>query len=300
MFKFPSPYKNLMKNIVEYILFVSLGKFICLFTLSFARRFSVILAYLFYYVIPIRKETVYDNLKKAFPEYDQRQVKTIAFKCYRSFLIALIEIFYMQKMNRDEIINAVQISNADIILEKYKQNKGVILLSAHFGNWEYIAASVSARVNVTLHVVVKNLRNPYVNKWINKVRTRWNNKIVPLGISIREVYKELMNKNLIAMVADQRGPSDGIRVNFFGINTAVHAGPAVLALKTGAPVIYGIAVRQPDYSYKVVLEEISTENLPNDEEAKIIEVSQRHTSYLEKYIRQYPEQWFWMHKRWKY
>jgi KDO2-lipid IV(A) lauroyltransferase len=179
-------------------------------------------------------------------------------------------------------------------------NKGVILLSAHFGNWEYVAASASLQVDLPFHVVVKPQRNPYVTNWLNKMRTKWNNKVISLGISIREIYKNLKEKNLIAMVADQRGPYEGIRVNFFGIKTAVYSGTAALALKTKAPIIYGITVRQPDYSYNVVLEEISMENLPENEEDRIIELSQRHTSYLEKFIRQYPEQWLWMHKRWKY
>ena len=203
-------------------------------------------------------------------------------------------------LSKEEIINILPITNADLISKKYSEGKGVILLSAHFGNWEYIAASVSARINIPFHVVVKQQRNPYVDSWMNKARTRWINDIIPLGISIRQIYKELKNKNILAMVADQRGPQEGIRVNFFGISTAVFSGPALLAVKTGAPLIYGLTIRQQDYSYKVILEEIDLSNLPENEEEKIIEISQRHTSFLEKYIRQYPEQWLWMHKRWKY
>ena len=132
------------------------------------------------------------------------------------------------------------------------------------------------------------------------MRMKWNNKIISLGISIRNIYKELKNKNLVAMVADQRGPSEGLRVKFFGIDTAMYSGPAILAIKTGAPLIYGLTIRQPDFSYKVVLEEISLNNLPDDEEEKVREISQRLASFLEKYIKLYPEQWLWMHKIWKY
>jgi KDO2-lipid IV(A) lauroyltransferase len=130
------------------------------------------------------------------------------------------------------------------------------------------------------------------------MRVKWGNKIVPLGISIRQVYKELKEKRIVAMVADQRGPSDGIRINFMGRKASVFAGPALLALKTSAPIMFGVTIRQPDFSYKLVIEVISTSDLP--EEEKIAELSQRHASVLEKYIRQFPEQWFWMHKRWKY
>ncbi len=289
-----------MQNILEYILFLLFSYLFRFCGLKFSRKFSAPLACLFFYLIPIRKEVVFTNLQKAFPELDRNKIKKIAFSCYKNFLISFVEIMCMPIMSREDIINILPIINADLIKTKYEIGNGVILLSAHFGNWELIATSVSTRINIPFHVVVKSQRNPFVNNWLNKMRTKWINKVVPLGISIRQVYKELKNKNIIAMVADQRGPSKGMRVKFFNIDTPAYSGPAMLAAKTGAPIIYGLTIRQPDYSYKVVLEEIDLRNLPENEEEKIVEISQRHTTFLEKYIRKNPEQWFWMHKIWKY
>ena len=260
----------------------------------------MVLAFAFFYFIPIRKQVVFENLRKAFPEFEEERIKKVAFSCYRNIIISFFEILYMQKMSRSEIINMLNVDNADLIIKNYQYGKGVILLSAHFGNWELIATSVSARVNIPFHVVVKHQSNPYVDRKINSIRVKWGNKIVSLGISIRNIYKELKNKNLVAMVADQRGPADGLRIKFFGKDTAVYTGPAILAIKTGAPLIYGITIRQPDYSYKVVLEKINVEDLPDDEEEKVKEICQRLAFFLEKYVRQYPEQWLWMHKIWKY
>lgn len=289
-----------MQNSIEFILFLAFSYVFRFFGLNLARRFSLPLTVLIFYLIPIRKDVVTENLVKAFPGLGKNEINKIAFNVYRNFIISLIEIMCMPALNKNEITNLLPVSNADLITSDYNKGKGVILLSAHFGNWELIAASVGARVDIPFHVVVKPQRNPFVNDWMNKVRTRWTNKVIPLGVTIRQVYKELKEKNIVAMVADQRGPYEGIRVKFFGINTAVYSGPAVLALKTGAPVIYGLTLRQPDYSYKVVLEELDMSDLPEKEEDKILEISQRHTSFLEKYIRLYPEQWLWMHKRWKY
>ena len=209
-----------MKNILEFILFLLLSYIIRLGGLNLSRKISSLLAVFFFYVVPIRKKVVFDNLRKAFPELEKKKLKEISFRCYKSFLISLVEIMYMPVMNRNDIIDILNVDSADIIIDNYKQNKGVILLSAHFGNWEFIAASVSARINIPFHVVVKQQRNPYVDRWINSMRMKWNNKIISLGISIRNIYKELKNKNLVAMVADQRGPSEGLRVKFFGIDTA--------------------------------------------------------------------------------
>jgi KDO2-lipid IV(A) lauroyltransferase len=290
----------MMKNKFEYILFLLLAFCVKTLGINLSRRFSILIAILFYYLIPIRKKTVIDNITLAFPEYSKKKVKKLSFRCYRSFAITLVELLYMPNMTREEIINSVICTNPDSILKGYEKNNGVILLSAHFGNWEYIAASVAAQINIPFVIVTKPQRNPYVTEWLEKIRTRWENKVVSLGLSIRQIYKELKEKNVVAMVADQRGPAEGIRVNFFGRKVSVYPGPALLSLKTNAPILYGIAVRQPDYSYRTTLVEISKENLPENEEEKIIEISQRHTSYLEGIMRQYPEQWFWMHKRWKY
>jgi KDO2-lipid IV(A) lauroyltransferase len=187
-----------------------------------------------------------------------------------------------------------------LIIEKYKEGNGVILLSSHFGNWEYIATSVALQAEISLSVVVKPLRNPFVYEWMNKARTKFINEVVPLGISIRKTYQTLKEKKIVAMVADQRGPREGVKVKFFNKDVSVYTGPAALALKTKAPILYGISVRQKNYKYKTELVEISTDNLPYDDEEKIIELSQRHTAYLEKVIRENPEQWLWMHDRWKY
>ena len=289
-----------MKNIFEYILFLSCSKFFQLLGLNLSRRFSFLIAVLFYYIIPIRKKTVLENLHNAFPDYDEKKLKSIAFGSYKSFAIALAEILYIPAMSKEDIKKQVDCINVELIREKYEENNGVILLSAHFGNWEFMATSIGVQLNIPLSVVIKPQRNPYVTNWMNNARTKWNNEIVPLGISIRQTYQTLKDKKIVAMVADQRGPEESIKINFFGRDLTVLTGPAILALKTGAPVLYGISVRQDDYSYKTVFAEISKEYLPDSNEEKIKELSQRHMSYLEGIIKKYPEQWLWMHKRWKH
>lgn len=289
-----------MKNKIEYFFFLFFGLIFSALGLNLSRKTAGFLTFIVYYFIPIRKKVVIDNLTHAFPEYDREKINKIAFECYRSFLITVIELLLMKKMSREEIENQVTAPNRELITLKFREGKGVIMLSAHLGNWEFLAASVAAQVNLPHYIVVKSQRNPYVNNWINETRTKWTNFVIPLGVSIRQVYQELKNKNIIAMVADQRGPAEGIKLDFFGRKTSVYTGPAILSLKTGAPLIYGIAVRQPDYSYQTELIEINLENLPEGEDEKITEITRRQIEYLESMIRLYPEQWLWMHKRWKH
>jgi KDO2-lipid IV(A) lauroyltransferase len=289
-----------LQNIIEYIFFILFSFLVRVAGLNLSRKGSVILALVFFYLIPIRKKTVIENLSFSFPDFSRKEIRKIAFNCYKSFAITLVELLAIPWLSKNEMEQMIQCENANFIREKYNEGKGVVLLSAHFGNWEYIALSVSLQIGIPFHVVVKPQRNPYVTKWLENARTKWINKIIPSGISIRQVYKELLNKNIVAMVADQRGPADGPRLDFMGRKALFFTGPAALAVKTGAPVLISIPVRQKDYSYKATLAEISKKDLPEEEEGKVREITIRLKEYLEGFIRKNPEQWFWMHKRWKY
>lgn len=289
-----------MKNRIEYILFLGLSCICRLIGLKNSQKAAKILAVLFYNFIPIRKAVVFDNLINAFPEKSKKEINKIAFGTYHSFFITLVEILYLPWIKEEQLNKCVKFYNLDILNKRYSENNGLIVLSAHFGNWEYCAIAGGLQTNKKFSVIVKPQRNSLVNDWMNKVRTRWNNEVVPLGASIRNVYSVLMKKGIVAMVADQRGPEESIKLDFFERKTSVYTGPAVLSLKMNSPIIYGIAVRQPDFTYKIVLEEINRENLPANNEESIQELSKRMLVYLEKYIREYPEQWFWMHKRWKH
>lgn len=291
-----------MKNYIEYVLFLVLAFIVRTLGLKISRRLSIIIAFVFYYIIPIRKKVTLNNLRKAFPEYTDDKIKKIAFASYKNFSIILVEILFIPSLTQEQMEKSVYSENDQIRLVRkvYERNNGLIVLSGHFGNWEYIALSGSLQNKLPFHVVVKPQRNHFVDNYLNRQRTRWINKVVPLGTSIRKVYTVLKEKNVVAMVADQRGPADGLRVKFFDQPTAVYPGPALLAIKTKAPMIYGLTVRQKDYSYKAYLTEISMENLPDEEENKVKEISQRHMAYLESFVRKYPEQWLWMHNIWKY
>lgn len=289
-----------MKNRLEYILFISFSYLFKITGLKLARRFAYILALIFFYLLPIRKKTVFENLTIAFPELSQNEKTKIAFKSYLSFAISIVEILYLPWMKESEMRNAVETENLELITEKNNLGNGVILLSAHFGNWEYIAASTSLKLNKKFFIIVKNQRNKFVNDWMNRMRTRWLNEVVTLGVSVRNIYAVLKNNGIAAMVADQRGPEEGLKLEFFGKKTSVYTGPAVLSLKTGAPIIFGIPIRQKDFTYKATLIELDQTNLPDDFDEKVKIVTERMIRYLEKIISQYPEQWLWMHRRWKH
>lgn len=288
------------KNRFEYFLFTSFVRIFNIAGVKRARYAAHLLAFLFYYIIPVRKSTVIGNLKLAFPELSSDEAKRLTYKSYYSFAVTIVEIMCIPYMRVSELKSMVSCPGLHLIRQKYDENKGAILLTAHFGNWELGAVSVGAQLGIPLYVAAKPQRNGLVGNWLNMMREKFGNKVVMLGMSFRNIFKELKNHHIIGLVGDQRGDPDGPRVTFMGISSAVYPGTAVLAIRTGAPVIVCIVARQADYSYTAFVEIIETAELEGTEEEKIIEINQRYSSILEAYIRKYPEQWLWMHKRWKY
>lgn len=291
-----------MKNRIEYFFFYSFSRLFCTLGISKARKISGFLAFFFFYIIPIRRDVVISNLKSAFPDFSVSEIKEIAYRSYKNFAITLIEILCIPSLSKQEMISLVKLSDGSVELIKNlaNQNKGLLICTAHFSNWEFAAISTSLQVNEPFYVIAKSQRNDLVDKWMNNAREKWLNKVVQLGISIRNVYAELKKGHMIGIVCDQRGPADGIRVNFFNRATSLFSGAGVLHSKLNSPLVIGIPVRQKDFTYSLEVIEIKTENMSKDSNQRVIEVLQEYASILERYIMKNPEQWLWMHKIWKY
>lgn len=288
------------KNKIEYFLFRSIGTLLTIWGIGSAKNTAKILAVFLFYVVPIRKKTVLGNLAKAFPQKSEKELKQLAYKNYYSFCITLIEIMCVPKLTRDKLHAIVKCTKLDFIKERYELNKGVIVCTAHFGNWELGALSVSSQLGIPFTVLAKPQRNKKVAGWLTKMREKFGSREVMLGASVRELYKGILEKGIVGIVGDQRGPKEGRRIKYFGIDTPVYHGISSIALKTGAPIITVMIVRNDNYTYDAVVEEVNVNNLPEDKEEQIYEVSQRYMDILEKHVSANPEQWFWMHKIWKY
>jgi len=106
-----------------------------------------LIAFFFYYILPIRKDVVFDNLKHAFPDFSEDRIKEIAYGSYKSFCLTLAEILYMPWLDEDQLKQIMICEKRDLIVKRFDEGNGVILLSAHLGNWEYLATSVAAQIN---------------------------------------------------------------------------------------------------------------------------------------------------------
>lgn len=288
------------KNKIEYFFFRLFNKILRFIGLQKARKLAKFLGTFLYYFIPIRKKTVISNLKIAFPEKSLKEIKKIAKKNFQNIFITFVELMLIPFLKLDEIKSQVWVDNLDLISNKIKNGKGLIILTGHFGNWEILISSIVAYINANYHVLVKPQRNQYITEWLKRTRSIGNTNVIPVGVSVKEIIKALKSGEVVLIAGDQRGPIDGARFNFFNHQTALYTGTASIALKTNCNIILVACVRQPDYKYIIHVEELNFENLPDEIEKRPIELTQRYISFLEKYIRLNPEQYFWMHKIWKY
>lgn len=288
-----------MRQYLEYFLILLLKSFITIFPLNKARKIALKLSDLAYFLLFKRRNIAIENLTNAFPEKDFAEIKSIAKQVFQNIGITFIELFYFPKLDNTIIHHQVKYKNLNLMLEKCEKNKGLIMLSGHYGNWELLAFSTGYISGYPLTIIVKTQSNKLVDKLINEYRTLLGNKIVPMQNAVREIFKTLDRGGVVAMLADQSAPKESVFVKFFNREVATFQGPAVFALKTKTPVLMGFIIRKEDFSYEVILEEIKTDDLNEFNEENIRILTQRHTALLEEYIRRYPHLWMWTHRRWK-
>ncbi len=289
-----------MGHFFEYLFFESAVSVLRLFPLRIVQRVGAAVGEFVGMALGYRRAVTMDNLRNAFPEHDDATLRTIMRGAFRNVGIALFEFAYFPQLNAAAINELVQIGNSELVQEVFARGKGIILLTAHFGNWELLAQSVPARTGIPVYVIVKNQSNRRVNKRINEWRTMLGNIAVPMESSVRELLKALRDKKAVGMVGDQTAAKESDSVPFFGREVPTFEGPAMFSLKTRAPLLVGFAVRQSDGTYRAEFHEIPSDDLDAYTPENVLELTKRHVAALEAVVRAHPDQWLWMHKRWKH
>ncbi|GAB5466605.1 MAG: lysophospholipid acyltransferase family protein [Candidatus Kapaibacteriales bacterium] len=251
-----------------------------------------------------RTKLTIDNLKFAFPEKNNSELSYILKESYENLGITLCELLKAEELTDLELLKRVRYKNPELIGDTLKKGSGLILLSAHYANWEFLALTSGILQDETVNVIVKFQNNRYVDKRLNGIRRQYGNNIIDMAKAAREIVSILGNGGIVALLADKRASKDkDIYVEFFGRKAATYDAPARLSVKYGTPIIMGFAERTSDGFYEIELVEVYRETIKDEElsiEEKIEKLTQTHVSMLEKQIRKRPELWSWQHDRWKY
>jgi KDO2-lipid IV(A) lauroyltransferase len=254
---------------------------------------------LFYYFIPIRKQVAFDNLKKVFGEKKtDRELKSIVHLNYRHFGKMLLEFARLPRLTKDNILQEISVVNKHILWDALAKNRGVIVLSGHFGNWEYLAAAV-AQIGPPMYAVFKEQKNLLVDGLIKKYRMDMG--LLPLkvkGGAARGIMQALIQKAKVLILFDQDAGGKGSFFNFLGRPASTTTGPAQICVKHNIPAVMAFALRTKKGPIKIILEKFPDPATFAINDAGITQFIEQYNHQLEDYILRYPEQWFWMHRRW--
>ncbi len=286
-------------SVLSSIVLHTLGKISATLSIRHRLRLGAVIGGVLRVLSKKRFQITIGNLQAAFPMMPIDWIQKTARSSYSNLGIVLAEILAFQFMKNEQLAELIEFENVELLNSSYERNKGMILLSGHFGNWELLAFSAGLKSGIPINIVVAPQHNPIANEYINEFRSRHNNRIVPMTNAARNIVHILQNNGVVAMLADQAANSSkNIFVDFFNRPASTYDAPAALALKFKFPLIIGFAVRQPTGKYLVRLEEVMYNDLEYSK-AGIAELTKRHVEILEREIRKHPEQWSWQHKRWK-
>ena len=239
------------------------------------------------------------NLQRSFPEKNLKEIIRIAKGVYRHFAIVAAEFFDMPYINKENIHKWVEIEGLENYQEAIARGKGVLSIVAHFGNWELMTIAVPICLK-PMYIVYRPLDNPVIDNMVEYVRTMNGNVLIPKGGSGKRVIELLKENQAIGILSDQNvAKSEGVFVDFFGRPACTGVGLAVMAMRSGAPVVPAFMARQKSGRYKFILKPAMEAVCTDDYEADLQVNTQRFTKIVEEIVREYPDQWFWFHQRWK-
>ena len=286
---------------IVYLLLKVFSFFINLLPEGFALWVGRRLGMMIYYLDWEHRKVALQNLSLAFgQEKSVSEILGIARRTFQNLGMMTIEFFRIPKMDAEMFKERVKIEGLEEALRLLDKKKGVLLLIGHFGNWELMGLVAKVIGNPVIVIAKPMKKNRWVDQFITKVRNASGLEVISSVKASRKVMKALSQNRLVGILIDQRAKrSEGIWADFFGRKAPTTPSLAVLAMKTGAPVLPVFMVRNGFRKHCLLIKEplelIHTGDIKKDVEAN----TQLFNHTLESMIRQYPDQWFWVHRRWE-
>lgn len=288
------------KHQFEYFLTRLIGFIAKILPLKLSLFIGDFIGDLFYFVIRTRKKVAFDNLLQVFGvEKSKREIRQLLRRNYHHFGRVMMEFARIPILNPANLLKRVSKQNIKHIQDLIDRQRGLLILSGHFGNWEYLAATV-AQIHPPLYCVFKQQKNLAVDTIIKQYRTELG--LMPLKIkggAAKGVLQAFKQKQMVLMLLDQDAGNNGIFLDFLGKPASTVTGPAQIAIKYRVPVIMAFGIRGDNGFIQIHLHEFPDISQFSDDEQGVRQFLVAYNQILEKYIRQYPEQWLWLHKRWR-
>lgn len=254
---------------------------------------------LVFYVVRSRKKLVMEQLVRAFnASGNTRNLRKMARSVYRQLGRTATEHARLLAKETKDVRDRLTISGENHIEQARRKGRGVILITGHFGYWELLGATV-ASLGHPITVVAKDLHNPAVNRLILAARERLGMGVTNMNTAATPILRALRRNECVGLLADQDAGPDGVFIDFLGSPASTYQGPAVFALRTGAAIIPCFIIRCGAEQHRVCFEAPINVVASGDDSADIEIITQTYTNVLADYILDYPDHWFWVHRRWK-
>ncbi len=289
-----------MREWLEYAAAWSALKFLGLLPRPLARVFGVWLACIAYWFRPALRRTAEFNLWIAFPEWRRRERRRIIRNLIRQVGWMAAEFAHFPEYNRKNIERIVVLEGFENFEAAQRRGKGVLFLTGHMSAWE-LAPFAHALYGYPLHFLARPIENSRVNTLVDRYRCLSGNQPINKNQSARAIRSVLRSGGTVGVLIDHNtSHEEGVFVDFFGLPACTTTGLARFALRTGATVVPGFLTWDPGlHKYRLSFDSVVELIRTGDEERDVRENTARFTRVVEDYIRRYPDQWLWVHKRWK-
>jgi Kdo2-lipid IVA lauroyltransferase/acyltransferase len=240
-----------------------------------------------------------ENLRHAFPDWDPERRLRTARGVYAHFGRMILDILWLRGHSRDEVMSRLEVVGRENVEKAMARGRGAIFVTAHLGNWEVIGLAHGWSF-APISVVARPLDNPALDRRLCAFRAMAGNRVVYKQDALKEILRALHAGQGVAFLIDQNvQEKDGIFVDFFGRPAATTTVVAALAVKTGCALVPGHTTIGPDGRYRAVYDPPLEWTPSGDKQADVARITQELTRVIEGWIREHPEQWLWIHRRWK-
>ncbi len=292
-------------RVADYLIYLVVRIVVCLIQMMsyrLARGISDRLAWLAYKVDKRHRLVALDNLTLALPEiHDEAKRDAIVRAVYRHFFLLLVEIVLVpRKLHPTNWRQHLELAGGRDLVDGLLSGRPLLLVTGHFGNWE-LGGYVLGLLGFTTYAIARTLDNPYLDAYLRGFRERTGQKILAKRDDFDNIQAVLATNGVLATLADQDAGARGPFVDFFGRPASTHKAVALLALDNNVPmIVIGTPRVGEPMKYQVVAADmIKPEDYKKDRNA-VQNITQRFTTALERIVRRFPEQYFWLHRRWKH
>lgn len=282
---------------MQYHLLKMLSRVICLFSHSFLLKLGKWLGILYYYAAPRQRDRAIAHIMQGM-ELGEDEARQLCMDNFIHIGRTFLEIMYMPRLKPENMADYMEIEHLDWFKQALNEGHGVVILTAHIGNWEWLSAALTFS-GIPLTAIIKRQPNDQHTVLLNEFREMVGVEVFARGTSeLVGAAKSLKKGKALGFLADQDAGPGGAFIEFLNKPASTPLGPAVFAKRFHSPVVPTFIVRKPDGRHKVIIHEPLYYEEQENEETALYDLTVKMTRLIENTIREYPDQWLWFQKRW--